>query len=97
MTRASFRRLYPTYYWGEINQVARKMNLDPNLMIAIMRQESAFNTTAISRAGARGLMQVMPQTGRNMARLVKLKNFSTADLHDPHTSILLGGKHLSDT
>ena len=96
MTRASFRRLYPTYYWGEINQVARKMNLDPNLMIAIMRQESAFNTTAVSRAGARGLMQVMPQTGRNMARLVKLKNFSTADLHDPHTSILLGGKHLSD-
>ena len=58
MTRASFRRLYPTYYWGEINQVARKMNLDPNLMIAIMRQESAFNTTAISRAGARGLMKV---------------------------------------
>ena len=96
MTRASFRRLYPTYYWGEINQIARKMNLDPNLMIAIMRQESAFNTTAVSRAGARGLMQVMPQTGRDMARLVKLKNFSTADLHDPHTSILLGGKHLSD-
>lgn len=96
MTRASFRRLYPTYYWGEINQVARKMKLDPNLMIAIMRQESAFNTTAVSRAGARGLMQVMPQTGRNMAQLVKLKNFSTKDLHDPHTSILLGGKHLSD-
>ena len=96
MTRASFRRLYPTYYWGEINQVAQKMDLDPNLMIAIMRQESAFNTTAISRAGARGLMQVMPQTGQNMARLVKLKNFSTEDLHIPHTSILLGGKHLSD-
>jgi soluble lytic murein transglycosylase len=96
MTRSSFRRLYPTYYWGEINQIARKMNLDPNLMIAIMRQESAFNTTAVSRAGARGLMQVMPQTGRDMARLVKLKNFSTEDLHDPQTSILLGGKHLSD-
>ena len=96
MTRASFRRLYPTYYWGEISQVAQKMNLDPNLVIAIMRQESAFNATAISRAGARGLMQVMPQTGRDMARLVKLKNFSTEDLHDPQTSILLGGKHLSD-
>ena len=96
MTRSSFRRLYPTYYWGEINQVAEKMNLDPNLMIAIMRQESAFNTTAVSRAGARGLMQVMPQTGRNMARLVKLKKFSTEDLYDPYTSILLGGKHLSD-
>ncbi len=96
MTRASFRRLYPTYYWGEINQVARAMDLDPHLVIAIMRQESAFNADAVSRAGARGLMQVMPKTGRNMARLVKLENFSTEDLHDPHTSILLGGKHLSD-
>ncbi|MDP6038947.1 MAG: transglycosylase SLT domain-containing protein, partial [Candidatus Latescibacteria bacterium] len=96
MTLASFRRLYPTYYWGEINQAAEEMDLDPNLMIAIMRQESAFNNEAVSRVGARGLMQVMPATGRDMARLVKIKDFSTEDLIDPHTSILLGGKHLSD-
>jgi soluble lytic murein transglycosylase len=96
MTLSSFRRLYPTYYWGEINQTAEEMDLDPNLMIAIMRQESAFNKEAVSRVGARGLMQVMPETGKDMARLVKIKDFTTEDLNDPHTSILLGGKHLSD-
>ena len=96
MTLASFRRLYPTYYWGEINRVARKVDLDPHLIIAIMRQESAFYAEAVSRAGARGLMQVMPETGQKMARLVKLKNFSTDDLFEPQVSILLGGKHLAD-
>ena len=96
MTLASFRRLYPTYYWGEINQAAEEMDLDPNLMIAIMRQESAFNKEAVSRVGARGLMQVMPSTGKDMARLVEIEDFSAEDLNDPHTSILLGGKHLSD-
>ncbi|MBT3606017.1 MAG: tetratricopeptide repeat protein, partial [Candidatus Latescibacteria bacterium] len=66
MTMASFRRLFPTYYWGEISHTAQQMDLDPNLMIAIMRQESAFNHEARSRVGARGLMQVMPSTGKAM-------------------------------
>jgi len=96
MTLSSFRRLFPTYYWGEISHTAQKMDLDPNLMIAIMRQESAFNHEARSRVGARGLMQVMPATGKAMARKEKIAPFSTQDLYDPGTSILLGGRHLSD-
>lgn len=96
MTLASFRRLFPTYYWGEISHTAQEMDLDPNLMIAIMRQESAFNHEARSRVGARGLMQVMPATGKAMAQKEKLDTFSADDLYDPRTSILLGGRHLSD-
>lgn len=96
MTLASFRRLYPTYYWAEISQTAQELNLDPNLVIAIMRQESAFNHQAQSRVGARGLMQVMPATGQDMARKVRLASFSTDDLYDPQTSIRLGGQHLAD-
>ena len=96
MTMASFRRLFPTYYWGEISHTASKMDLDPNLMIAIMRQESAFNHEARSRVGARGLMQVMPATGKAMARKEKIDAFTSEDLYDPRTSILLGGRHLSD-
>jgi len=96
MTLASFRRLFPTYYWGEISHTAQEMDLDPNLMIAIMRQESAFNNEARSRVGARGLMQVMPATGKAMARKENLDSFSTDDLYDPRTSIQLGGRHLSD-
>ena len=68
MTLASFRRLYPTYYWGEINQAAEEMDLDPNLILAIMRQESAFDEAAMSRAGARGLMQIMPPTFEEIRR-----------------------------
>ncbi len=96
LTLARFRQLYPIYYWGEIHRTARKIDLDPHLVIAIMRQESAFHAEAVSRAGARGLMQVMPATGRKMARRVKLENFSVEDLFDPQVSILLGGVHLAD-
>jgi len=96
MTMASFRRLFPTYYWGEISHTAEQMDLDPNLMIAIMRQESAFNHEARSRVGARGLMQVMPSTGKVMARKEKITPFTSEDLYDPRMSILLGGRHLSD-
>ena len=96
MTLASFRRLYPTYYWDEISKTAQELDVDPNLMIAIMRQESAFNHEAQSRVGARGLMQVMPATGREMAKKVQLKPFSTEDLYDPRISIRLGGQHLAD-
>ena len=93
---ASFRRLYPIYYWGEISRAARGLGLDPNLVLAIIRQESAFDDMALSRAGARGLMQVMPATGRQIARKLRLKGYSTEDLWDPNTSIRLGAKHLAD-
>ncbi len=96
MTLASFRRLYPTYYWGEISRTARELDLNPNLILAIIRQESAFNEDALSPAGARGLMQVMPTTGRRVARKIRLKGFSVDDLWQAQTSIRLGGRHLSD-
>ncbi len=96
MTLASFRRLYPTYYWGEINRTAQDFSLDPNLVLAIIRQESAFDEMALSRAGARGLMQVMPATGRQMARKLRLRDYSTEDLWEPQTSIRLGARHLAD-
>jgi soluble lytic murein transglycosylase len=96
MTLSSFRRLYPTYYWDEITRTAQEMDLDPNLMLAIMRQESAFNHVAESPVGARGLMQVMPTTGKDMARKVNMKDFSPEDLYDPQISIRLGGQHLAD-
>jgi soluble lytic murein transglycosylase len=96
MSLASFRRLYPTYYWGSIYKSAQETNLDPNLIIAIMRQESAFNRQAMSSAGARGLMQLMPATGRDMARKVRVKGFKVDDLWKANTSIRLGSQHLSD-
>ncbi len=96
MSVASFRRLYPTYYWGSVYKSAQETNLDPNLILAIMRQESAFNREALSTAGARGLMQLMPATGRDMARKIRVKGFNVEDLWQANTSIRLGSEHLSD-
>ena len=95
-TLSSFRRLYPTYYWGEISHAAQQLDLDPNLLLAIIRQESAFDERALSRAGARGLMQIMPATGRLLARQARLRDFSLDDLWNPRTSIQFGARHLSD-
>jgi soluble lytic murein transglycosylase len=96
MSVASFRRLYPTYYWGSVYKSSQETNLDPNLILAIMRQESAFNRQAMSSAGARGLMQLMPATGRDMARKVRVKGFKVEDLWQANTSIRLGSELLSD-
>ncbi len=96
VTMAAFRRLFPTYYWGVVHRTADEVNVDPNLILAIMRQESAFNERARSSAGARGLMQVMPATGRKMARKLRDRDFTVEDLWKPNTSIRLGGEHLSD-
>jgi len=95
-TLASFRRLYPTYYWGEISAAAQEADVDPNLVLAIVRQESAFDEEALSPVGARGLMQVMPETGRNMARRARMGDFRVSDLWNPRVSIRLGTRHLSD-
>ena len=93
---ASFRRMYPVYYMAEIGREAGGLGIDPNLVLAIIRQESAFDEMALSGAGARGLMQVMPATGRQVAQQLRLKGYSTEDLWDPNTSIRLGTRHLAD-
>ena len=66
------------------------------LLLAIMRQESAFDTLAESSAGARGLMQLMPATAKQMAKNLGV-NFSHKRLHsDPDYNVKLGAAYLAD-
>lgn len=67
--------------------------IDENLVYAIIRQESFYRTNARSHAGARGLMQLMPATARQVALSVKMKTYN---LYDPEVNILLGTTYLSD-
>ncbi|HWP44369.1 MAG TPA: lytic transglycosylase domain-containing protein, partial [Blastocatellia bacterium] len=61
----------------------------------LIRQESVFNPDAISRAGARGLMQLMPATGRLVSRRQGNGNITASDLHNPTLNIKLGMNYLA--
>lgn len=73
-------------------------DLDENLVYAVIYQESRCNTKAISRAGAVGLMQLMPQWGAvdsiEWLTGVRLKRMNSQLLEDPHLNVLLGTAYL---
>ena len=89
-------RIYPTYYWEEIAAAAAEAEIDPYLVLSVIRQESTFNEKAVSRAGARGLMQIMPETGRHLARRLEVNPFELRSLFDPAVSIRFGSYFLGD-
>ena len=89
-------RLYPSYYWDEVAAAALEAGVDPFLVLSVIRQESFFNAAAVSRAGAVGLMQIMPKTGRKLARRFGLDPFHRRQLFDPGLSIQLGTRYLAD-
>ena len=88
-----WRILFPLRYDGELRLAAQEEGVDPALVAALILQESSFDADALSRAGARGLMQVMPATGRRIAR-DKGQRFRRAALHDPETSLDFGTHYL---
>jgi len=65
------------------------------LLLALMRQESGFSVEAISHAGARGLMQLMPATARNVARQIKLPFSKNRLMSDPEYNMKLGRAYIS--
>lgn len=90
--RQMYEVLYPRRYVHSIKNESRLNGLEPALVLAVMRQESHFVATARSRAGARGLMQIMPRTGR---QLMGAGNFKPDTLYHPGTSIRYGTRFLA--
>lgn len=80
-TVTTMRLFYPKWYEEEIFASAKKYGLDPLLVMALIRQESAFERTAISPVGARGLMQIMPGTARLLARGTTKKDLMRSELN----------------
>jgi soluble lytic murein transglycosylase len=85
---------FPLEYRDYIGTRVHKHNLDIAWVFAVIRQESAFVRDAHSRAGALGLMQLMPRTARSEARRLKRRRPGTQDLLEPTTNIELGTAHL---
>jgi soluble lytic murein transglycosylase len=84
------RYLYPLGYWETIRPLAEERGVDPLLVAALIRQESLFEPEAVSPANARGLMQLMPSTARQLQRAAGRPPLSRTALHEPATNIELG-------
>ena len=84
------RIAYPFPYRELVMREAREWGVDPIVMAAIIRQESAFKSDIVSHAGAIGLMQVMPPTGAQLARAHGPPNFTEASLTAPEVNLHLG-------
>ena len=89
-----WKLLFPQPYWSDLVADSQRNGLDPYLVASLIRQESEFNAGAVSHANAYGLMQLIPSTGKAMARKQGLKGFTTNQLLNPATNIQLGTLNL---
>jgi soluble lytic murein transglycosylase len=89
-----WRLAYPQGYWDSIATQARKHGIDPFFIAAIIREESQFLPEALSPAGARGVMQVMPATGEWIARSAGISGFDRSRLFESDTAISVGSWYL---
>ncbi len=90
-TNTKYKLAYPIYYENSINKYALQYKLSPYLILALVKEESAFNSRAQSSVGAMGLMQLMPSTARLMDP--NLKNSEA--LFDVEYNISLGTKYFA--
>ena len=93
----AYRLAYPVVDQAELVRQARARSIDPTLVAAIIRQESSFNPRAVSVAGARGLMQVMPSVGQQVARSLGYPLWDPGLLFDADANLELGIAHLASS
>lgn len=81
---------FPVVYPKQVLKNAKQQKLDPAIVFGLIRRESAFDEKAQSPVGARGLMQIMPRTGRQIARALKEKWHSKRNLFKPEINVKYG-------
>lgn len=89
------KKIYRIEYYDYIEKYSKKYDVDEFLILAIIKAESNFNSNAVSKKGAKGLMQLMDSTAEDIAKDLKI------DLNDnkilkPEINIELGTKYISD-
>jgi soluble lytic murein transglycosylase len=90
------RILYPFPYRAIVEAEAEEKGLDPYIVAALMRQESLFTARISSPVGARGLMQIMPETGRALASGVGIDEWDSELLFQPEINVHLGTRYLAE-
>ncbi|MDQ6990683.1 MAG: transglycosylase SLT domain-containing protein [Mariprofundaceae bacterium] len=87
---------FPLGYEAEVNKAASQTKLKTSMIWSIIRQESAFNPKAKSRTGARGLMQLMPGTAKDVVKKHRIQYRHGLDLSRPKHNIELGSLYIAD-
>jgi soluble lytic murein transglycosylase len=90
------RTIFPVDHWDLISTYAASHGLDPFLMTALVAQESTFQVDVRSSANAYGLMQIIPGTGRRLARTLGIGPFRTSLLVDPEVNVRMGMRYFAD-
>ena len=90
----SQQKRYPLAFEPILEPVTKTVDIDPFLVLSIMRAESHYNPLVLSVTGARGLMQMMPATAERISRLLDDQDFAIHDLHQPEISIAYGAYYL---
>jgi soluble lytic murein transglycosylase len=93
--RAFWEMYYPIGWRSELTEAADRAAIDPLLVAAVVREESSFYPRARSRVGARGLMQLMPDTARSLAQTRRLPFDAAGALDDPAANLDLGVGYLA--
>jgi soluble lytic murein transglycosylase len=96
LPRTYWEALFPKPFWPDLKKFSSQNALDPYLVASLIRQESEFNPSAVSRANAVGLMQLLPKVGSAVAKQVKLRHFSTAQLFTPEVNLQLGTRYFRE-
>jgi soluble lytic murein transglycosylase len=96
LPRPYWEALFPKAYWTDLRKYSVLNGLDPYLVASLVRQESEFNALALSRANAVGLMQLLPNTGKTVAKQVKLRGYSAPQLYTPAVNLELGTRYFKE-
>lgn len=96
----AWRALYPAVYWDAVSRESAKSGLSPFITLSLIRQESMFDKLAVSSADARGLMQLLPSTGKMTHESLSKggsgpARFDENSLFEPDTNIRLGAAHFA--
>jgi soluble lytic murein transglycosylase len=90
------RITYPKLYWDKAKQYGLAFEIDPYLIMALMKTESNFRSSAKSESGAIGLMQIMPETGKWAAEMLGTGAYYDNMLLDPDFNIMIGSWYISN-
>ena len=93
-TRRGYELAYPQAFEELVLAAAQKYNIEPELIWAVAREESHFRYDAVSGAGALGLMQIMPPTGKDIAQRLGVA-ITDNDLLNPEISIKFGSFYIN--